>query len=120
MSISKKRIRRSFNTVWAICTAPTLDQYVVGRTNNVKQREASYRGQGYEHLVVLADQLTDKDAKTLEARLQGRIGVGKHRPSAAIRREVTYKKYHKNKVNDIHHPSTGSGKHSIYMTWWEN
>lgn len=119
MSISKIRIRRCFDTVWAICTAPTLDQYVIGRTKNVKQREAKYRFQKYEHFVVLADQLTDNDAKTLEARLQDRIGVRSQRPSPAICREITYKKYHKDKVNKGHHPSTESGKHSIYMTWWE-
>jgi hypothetical protein len=128
MSISKSRIEKCLETVKAICASPAVAEYLIGRTGQSAQDKGDFyrnlrkngRADGFDHLVVLADKLTNADAKTLEDRLQAWCGLGKECPPDLDRREVNCRKYHHGKRG--RYPSNGNSRrdeHAIYMVWWE-
>jgi hypothetical protein len=118
MSIAR-RVPRYVDTIWAIAASRWVQQYVVGITcRQAWQRRLEYHAQGYDHLVILADKLTLKEAHWLEERLQAEIRLN--------RRHTNYRKYHEDKRMTRYYRSAGSGSpnpnariHSVYMAWWE-
>jgi hypothetical protein len=129
MPITESRIEKCFETIRAICSSPNLVEYLIGRTSKSAQdkgddyrrlKDDRGRPDGFDHLVFLADKLTDKEAEELEDKLQAWCGLGKDCPPDIDRREITCRKYshHKN----ARRRSNGNSKrkeHSVYMVWWE-
>lgn len=106
-----------FDTVDAIAASPLVTQFVIGYTSLSRtQRFSGYKTREFEHMVLLADRLSEKDAKELERYLQRKCRVAK--------RFVTWRKYHKRFRTLDYRPGTKSDdpdkkKHSVYMVWWQ-
>lgn len=119
MAIGSARYESYLNTVWAIAASKYVEQYVIGFTSRAGiSRFNEYKALGYDHLVILCDRLTRKDALDLEHYLQRAIRED--------RRFASYTKYHlrrrdgptyRNYGNTDNDPSALI--HSVYMAWWE-
>jgi hypothetical protein len=119
MALRVARREAYLETVWAISASQYVEQYVIGftyRPGIARYRE--YRALGYDHLVIIADRLSRKDALDLEHYLQ--------RAVREDRRSVMYRKYHAPRRSKPTYRSYGGGDtdpnalvHSVYMAWWE-
>ncbi|MDX2385125.1 hypothetical protein GOD60_14130 [Sinorhizobium medicae] len=104
------------NTVDAICASPRVTGYLIGYSSKGSARFTAYRPHGFQHFVILADGLSQKDALDLEEHLHMRI--------EADQAALSYQKY-REKSRGRHHRSSGGitsedgMNHSVYMAWWE-
>jgi hypothetical protein len=117
MAINKASKNRYLNTVQAIAASPRVDQFLIGFTSRAGvHRFAEYRPYEYEHLVILADKLNDKEAKGLEEFLQTKC--------KSDSKTAAGRKYHKRRKK-LPYTKGGSSRtpnkpiHSVYMVWWE-
>ena len=116
--MNKKRLEAHLETMCAIAASKSVQTFYIGVTSRDPFRYwAWYRRKGYEHAVILADWLTENDAKCLEEYLQRRC-------YEADKRTPLWRKAHKNHQKGRHYPGAKSSKpkekiHSTYMAWWE-
>lgn len=100
-------------TVYAILRSPSVSEYMIGVTSRPNLlRRAEYRAKrGYQHLVVLADNLSPAIAERIEEALQGYIT---HAPSLAV-----FKKYERSRRRGPYYPNLGRRDtlFSVYMAW---
>lgn len=100
-------------TVYAIARSPAVSEYMIGVTSrpNLLRRREHYNRFGYQHLVVLADNLTPDVAQRIEEALQGYI---RETPNLAV-----FKKYERSRRRGRYHPNLGrrEGLFSVYMVW---
>jgi hypothetical protein len=82
------------------------------------KRRRAYLGIDWQHLVVLADQLTDSEAERLERSLQHKLQGDKG--------HVCYARYSAERRDGRYFNSRGGKSydptdqvHSVYMAWWE-
>lgn len=116
-----RQVDRYLNTVWAISSSRYVKCFVVGYTcMSGKERATQYLQWGYDHLVILADRLTQAQAHDLERRLQEECKRGKA-CGPPYRRK--YDPYHRALP---YQASAGQGSpnpkasiHSVYMAWAE-
>ena len=107
------------NTVWAIAASRYVSQYVIGYTSRSGiARFRQYKVWGYDHLVIIADRLSMKDALDLEHYLQNEAKKNKN--------TAFYQKYHRERRDGPTYRSYGGTAqapddfiHSVYMAWWE-
>ena len=117
MALHSKRVDRYFNTIWAIAASKYVKKFHIGYTSRAGfGRFTDYKRFGFDHLVILADKLTEKEAKTLEDDLQQRCRRDK--------RELPWRKYHDKRRKLSYRPGFASPtplkkSHSVYMVWWE-
>lgn len=120
LRIREQRIQDYINTIWAIAASKYVKHYVIGYTSREGwTRHKEHRGgSGCDHLVILADKLTQSQASHLETELQKRI--------RADRRHTNYRKYDPDRRDGAIYPSVGgvndkpsNRTHSVYMAWWE-
>jgi hypothetical protein len=117
MALRLKRIEGYLDTVWAIAASKYVEQFLIGYTYRAAiHRFAEYKSQAYDHLVILADRLTESDAKALEKILQSRVRDDKRR--------AYFQRYNKRRRGKRYYPGRKSPKpykkiHSVYMAWWE-
>lgn len=106
------------DTVRSIIRSPDVREFIIGYTSRSSARRlAEYRNdQGYQHLVVLADRLGQKDAHALERLLQDAVRQDK--------RSQMYQKYHPVKRDGRYYRSAGKNTadpaakvHSVYIAW---
>ena len=120
--ITKSRLDKCLSTITSICSSPQLEQYLIGYTVlSAGKKGDQYRSPriGFEHLVVLADKLTQMEALDLERRLQSAIWDKED--------EIACKKYHaEEKANGRIFSSAGGSRKgltapecSVYMVWWD-
>jgi len=118
--ITEKRVNSCLDTIGSICASPALDQFLIGFTSlSAAKKGDGYRGIKFEHLVLLADQMTCDAAVLLETRLQKEILYGQSKQLKKICR-----KYHEEKKNHGGiFAGTGGRPHkgpcSVYMVWWD-
>ncbi len=88
-------------TVYAIARSPAVSEYMIGVTSrpNLSRRREHYTKFGYQHLVVLADNLTPVIAQRIEEALQGYI---QETPSL-----VVFNKYERSRRRGPYHPNLG-------------
>ena len=102
-------------TVDAIVQSPGVGEYMIGITGRPSaHRKREYaRLRGYEHLVVLADNLAAEDARELEEHLQGYI--------SEVKRLGVYRKYERSWRDGPYYPNCGDRDRifSVYMAWQE-
>jgi hypothetical protein len=120
--LTERRVEKCLNTVWCIASSRYVKSFVIGYTARAAHARAlEYQGQGFDSLVVLADQLTRSDALGLEEKLQNRCKAGQGRI-------LPYRyKYHPERRLDRYRKSIGSREvhpadarmHSVYMAWEE-
>jgi len=100
-------------TVYAIARSPAVSEYMIGVTSrpNLSRRREHYAKFGYQHLVVLADNLTPAIAQRIEEALQGYI---RDAPNLAV-----FNKYERSRRHGPYHPNLGrrEGLFSVYMAW---
>lgn len=100
-------------TVYAIARSPAVSEYMIGVTSrpNLSRRREYYAKRGYQHLVVLADNLTPAIAERIEGTLQGYI---QYRQNLAV-----FKKYEKSRRRGPYYPNLGRRDtlFSVYMAW---
>jgi hypothetical protein len=119
MTLQKKRLQLYRNTVWAIAASKYVHTFYIGFTSrSAFQCFGWYRKKGCEHMVLLADRLTEKDAKGLEEYLQCECRKADKR--IALRRKA----HKKNILNSRYYLGAMSRTpkekvHSVYMVWWE-
>lgn len=109
-------------TVETIARSPLVKEYMIGYTSRqgLKRRSEYIRQHGYEHLVILADRLTQSDALELERALHDYL------KEPEVRTTSSWKKYEKSRREGIHYESAGprlqradAPSHSVYMAWLE-
>ena len=116
-----RTVDQYLNTIWCIASSRYVKGFVVGYTATPgKVRRSAYRQNGFEHLVILADRLTQAQAHDLEERLQEQCKFGK------ARGEPYRYKYHERYRALPYYRSAGQGSpnpmapiHSVYMAWEE-
>jgi hypothetical protein len=117
VAIRQKRLQGYVNTVWAIAASRYVEQFIIGYTYRPSvQRFAEYKVNEYEHIVVLADRLTQEEAKIVERHIQNACKSNK--------RNASWKKYHDYYRKLPYYPGANSPTpnkniHSVYMVWWE-
>src|SRR5205085_5111941 len=118
MGLPAARREAYLNTVWAIAASPYVSQYVIGYTaRSGIERFRQYKSWGYDHLVLIADRLSRKDALDLEEYL--------HEEARKNRNTTIYQKYHEKRRDGPHYRryggigAPGDAVHSVYMAWWE-
>jgi hypothetical protein len=119
LRLREQRIIDYVDTIWAIAASPYVKHYVIGYTSRQGwTRYKEHRVNGFDHLVILADKLTQPQASHLETELQLRIRND--------RRHTNYRKYDPDRRDGAIYPSVGgmtdrspSQSHSVYMAWWE-
>ena len=120
-NLQNRIIDHYLNTVWCIASSRYVKGFVIGYTAGPgKMRRGAYRAGGLEHLVVLADRLTQAQAHHLEQKLQELCKTGK------ARGEPYRYKYHQRYRDLPYYKSAGQGSpdptapiHSVYMAWEE-
>jgi hypothetical protein len=119
VALRSKLIEEYLDTIWEICHSKYVTQYVIGFTSrSAKERRQEYRKGKINHLVVVADKLTQRDALDIESAIQQKAVKDK--------RSALYQKYHDKKRDGRLYMSHGSSKkgsiakaHSVYMAWWD-
>jgi hypothetical protein len=119
MPMRMARREAYLETVWAIAASPYVETFVIGYTyRSGLARYREYHAVGYDHLVIIADRLSRKDALDLEEYLQ--LGIRRHRGLAS------YRKYHGRRRDTRTYRSHGSANadpndlvHSVYIARWE-
>jgi len=110
-----------YDTVWAIAASPFCDEFQIGYTHlSGRERHAVYwKTDAYQHFAILADKLSQADARWLECELQTRV----KKNADEI---VPFEKYHPEKKHYHYQPSTGGvlldrseKRCSVYMAWRE-
>jgi hypothetical protein len=120
-AIQERVFSRYLNTVWSIASSRYVGGFVIGYTSmSAKERFNGYRQNGFEYLVILADQLSKPEALALEKQLQDACKAG------AARGAPYKRKYDPDYRNLPYYQSAGQGSrdphgrtHSVYMAWWE-
>lgn len=117
--LTNARVEEVRRTVACIVASPLVDGYKIGLTvHPTRKRFLEWRKWDYEHMVVLADSLSCRDALDLEERLW-----------AACRSDadsLLYKKW-EDGTRDGPYRRSGGGRdihedearNAIYMIWWE-
>jgi hypothetical protein len=103
------------HTIYAIARSPAVSEYMIGitaRPNLNRRREYSAK-HGYQHLVVLADNLQRDEASRIEECLQGYIHD--------VKNLSVFKKYEKSRRMGRYHQNLGQALtgFSVYMAWRE-
>lgn len=119
--LQERSVERYLNTIWCIASSRYVKGFVVGYTATPgKVRRGAYGSKGFEHLVILADRLTQAQAHNLEERLQSACKFGR------ARGEPYRRKYHERFRDLPYYRSAGQGSpdptapiHSVYMAWEE-
>lgn len=114
-------VDRYVNTIWAIASSRYVKHFVIGYTaQSASERFRQYQVRGYQHIVVLADRMTQRTAHDLEERLQNACKL------QAKRGGPHCYKYHPHHRELPYYKSAGQGSpdpnariHSIYMAWIE-
>jgi len=102
----------------AIAASNSVRTFYIGVTSRDPFRYwAWYRRNGYEHAVILADWLTETDAKGLEKYLQECC-------YKADKRTPLWQKAHENLKKGRYYvgaksPTPKKKIHAVYMAWWE-
>ncbi|MCJ9696626.1 hypothetical protein MOV76_34240 [Rhizobium sp. PRIMUS64] len=100
-------------TVYAIARSPAVSEYMIGVTSrpNISRRTEYHAKHGYQHLVILADNLTPSIAERVEEALQGYI---QHAPNLAV-----FKKYERSRRRGPYYRNLGRRDtlFSVYMAW---
>ena len=115
--MQKKRLEIHLKTMRAIAASNCVEKFYVGFTSRDPFRYFGwYRRNGYDHVVILADRLTEKEAKDLEKYLQDRC-------RKADKRTPLWQKAHKNLqkgqyVLGAKSPTPKRKIHVVYMAWW--
>ena len=113
------QLERYVSTAMSIADSPSVEQIIIGFTAQSSQaRFRPYESIGeYEHIAILCDGLSRKDALDLERHLFVKGVQGDQA-------EVLYQKYDPTRRNLAYSPSYG-GKgdpaattHKVYMVWW--
>lgn len=104
-------------TVYAIARSPAVAEYTIGVTTrpNLRRRAEHRADRGYDHLVVLADNLSRATAQRIEECLQN------YMRTADLKTLAVYQKYEKTRRNDRYYASLGQAQEgfSVYMAWRE-
>jgi hypothetical protein len=117
MPLRDTQIERYEYTIWAIANSEYVKRFLIGYTSRAGiYRYNEYKRLGYEHLVILADRLTEIDAKNLEQKLQDKCWND--------HRRALYQKYNRKRRDKPYRPGTPSRSphkklHTVYMAWWE-
>jgi len=112
-------IEEYLDTIWEICSSIYVKQYLIGFTSrSAKARRQEYRQSEIDHLVIVADKLTQNEALNVENALQQKAVMNK--------RSILYRKYHYKRRDGRLYMSHGRSKkgsiakvHSVYMAWWD-
>jgi hypothetical protein len=101
----------------AISASNSVRGFYIGFTSREPYRYwAWYRRNGYDHAVILADRLTEIDAKHLERHLQERC-------SKADKRTLLWQKAKLHQrgryISGAKSPRPKEKIHAVYMAWWE-
>ena len=112
------RLKRHLRTVEAIAASPSVRMFYIGVTSRDPFRYCStfYNERyGFNHWVILADWLTEMDAKALEEYLQGACR------NADQRRTIWRKAHPKIQrgpyLSGGRSPKPNVNIHSVYMAW---
>jgi hypothetical protein len=116
--MQKKRLKLHLETVRAIAASKSVRTFYIGMTSRDPFRYwAWYRRNEYPHAVILADWLTEEEAKFLEEHLQQCC-------YKADRRTPLWKKApgHQNGryIRGAKSPKPNQRIHSVYISWREN
>jgi hypothetical protein len=112
-----KRLKAQLETLKAVVASNSVKTFYVGVTSRDPYKYwAWYWKNGYKHAVILADWLTEKDAKYLEEFLQRRV-------YEADKRTPLWRKAHGNHKNGRYYLGAKSSKpsekvHAVYVAWW--
>gem|GEM_PF-5348938 len=115
--MQRRRLKTYLDTVGVIVSSRSVDTFYIGFTSQSSHTYMGwYRKHGYEHAVILADALTERDAKQLERHLHDAC-------RDADKRSVLWRKAHKNLKDMRYFLGAKSNRpndkvHSIYLTWW--
>lgn len=115
--MQKKRLKLHLETMRAIAASEFVRGFYIGMTSRDPFRYwAWYRRKKYDHAVILADWLTERDAKFLEKHLQ-------YECYKADKRTPLWRKAHKNHKKGRYHLGAKSRRpkqkiHSVYVAWW--
>jgi hypothetical protein len=116
--MQKKQIEATLETMRAIVASKSVQTFYVGVTSRDFYRYCAwYRKNGFDHAVILADRLTEGDAKRLEEILQGRCYKADKRTSLWQKAHEHHRRgrYYKGAKS----PSPKKKIHVVYVAWEE-
>ena len=118
MAVNETILERCVQTICAICESSKVDRFRIGYTlQPIHKRSAHYRGDKWNHIVAVADQMCREDALDLEKHLFLRMQSDKQ--------GLLYFKYDQLIRHKAYRRSAG-GKteerkdekiHSVYIAW---
>lgn len=122
MAIYQNTVERHLNTIWAIASSRYVKWFLVGFTaqSGIERMRGTYYANNFDHLVILADKLTQMNALLLEKNLQDACKEG------SARGRPYRRKYHPDHRTDVYRRNIGTPAadpldrvHSVYMAWIE-
>jgi hypothetical protein len=118
--LQERVVDRYLDAIWCIASSRYVKGFVIGYTSmSGKERFQGYAAKEFNHLVIIADRLTRKQALDLELRLQSECKKG------AAYGPPYKRKYCPDFRDKRYYPSAGQKTsdpmekcHSVYMAWY--